>query len=76
MSQNRRGRPEVYSKELVEKLQFGAKEDGVTLKAFVLMNFKPCIEAESLKKAGLIYGAVWQAGVRHKVIEVSHYKQK
>ena len=76
MKQNRRGRPEKYSKELVEKLLAGAKEHGVTLKAFCLMNFPPCIEAETPKKAGLIYGAVWTAGVRHKVIEVTPYKKK
>jgi len=76
MAQNRRGRPEKYSKELVEKLKAGAKEDGVTLKAFVLMNFEPCIEAGTLEKAGLIYGAVWQAGVRHKVIDVTPYSKK
>ena len=73
--QNRRGRPEKYSKELVEKLVKGAEEDGVTLKAYVMLNFKPCIDAPNAKKASLIYGAVWTSGVRNKVIKVTPYNK-
>ncbi len=76
MAQNRRGRPEKYSAEFVKKMAEGAAADGVSLKAYVMMNFKPCVEAPTLKKAGLIYGAIWASGVRNKVITVTPYKQK
>lgn len=76
MSQNRRGRPERYGKELIEKLMGGAREDGVTLKAYAMLNFAPCVQAESMKKAETIYRAIWASGVRNKVIDVNHYNKK
>lgn len=76
MKLERRGRPVKYTKFLVGKLLKGAKESGEDFKTHVLKNFMAARLAHTPKKANLIYGAIWTAAKRYKLIEVRPYKTK
>ena len=76
MKQNRRGRPEKYTKELVGKLLQSANKAGVDFKTHVTNYLMVEGFGYTPKQIGLIYSAMHTAAARHGLIEVKHYNKK
>lgn len=76
MKQNRRGRPEKYTKELVGKLLESANKTGVDFKTHVMSYLMVEGTGYTPKQVCLIYTAMHTAAARHGLIEVKHYAKK